>query len=77
MKAEELLMTWDPLQYGVGSYGPEFDDILIALAHVDTIEELDRVIRTVFNEAFAQCPSERETHEMAIKLLSASSSCEL
>lgn len=77
MRAEDLLLAWDPLDYGVGSYGPEFDDIVVALTQLDTEGELDAHIRHVLTDAFGECPPESETRAMARQLLASSQSCQL
>jgi len=77
MRAEDLLLAWDPLGYGLGSYGPEFDDIALALIHIDTIDELDETIRRILTDAFGDCPTELETWAMAANLLASSESCHL
>lgn len=76
MRTEDLLLTWDPLGYGAGSYGPEFDEVMMALTYVDSPEQLTEVIRRTFLEAFDESPPEKEILEMAQRLL-ASSSCQL
>ena len=76
MRTEDLLLEWDPLGYGRGSYGPEFDDLLLALTYLDTVEEMNRLIRQTLMQSFDDCPPEQETLEMAQALLAASS-CEL
>ncbi|ACQ69686.1 MULTISPECIES: DUF1871 family protein [Exiguobacterium] len=76
MRTEDLLLTWDPLGYGAGSYGPEFDEIMMALTYVDSPEQLTEVIHRTLLEAFDACPPEAEIFEMAQRLL-ASSSCQL
>ena len=77
MRAEDLLLAWDLLGYGLGSYGPEFDDIALALIHVNSIDQLDDVIRQILTDAFGDCPSEPETRAMAAHLLASSESCHL
>ncbi|TCI22257.1 DUF1871 family protein [Exiguobacterium sp. SL-9] len=77
MRAEDLLLAWDPLGYGIGSYGPEFDDIALALIHIDTIDELDEAVRRILTDAFGDCPSESETRAMAERLLASSEACQL
>ncbi|WP_215142328.1 DUF1871 family protein [Exiguobacterium qingdaonense] len=76
MRTEDLLLTWDPLGYGVGSYSPEFDEVMMALIDVDSPEQLTEVMRRTLLEAFDACPSEREMYEMAQRLF-ASLSCQL
>ena len=76
MRTEDLLLTWDPLGYGTGSYGPEFDEVMMALTYVESPEQLTEVIRRTFLEAFDECPPEQEIMKMAQQLF-ASSSCQL
>ncbi|MGA9468489.1 MAG: DUF1871 family protein [Exiguobacterium marinum] len=76
MRTEDLLLTWDPLGYGTGSYGPEFDEVMMALIDVDSPEQLTEIIRRTLLDAFDECPPESEIIEMAQRLF-ASSSCQL
>jgi len=77
MRAEDLLLAWDPLGYGIGSYGPEFDDIAVALTEVGTEEELSTRIRHILTDVFDECPTESDTRAMARRLLASSQSCQL
>lgn len=77
MRAEDLLLAWDPLGYGVGSYGPEFDDIAVALTEVETEEDLSERIRHILMEAFDECPTDSDLRDMARRLLASSQSCQL
>lgn len=77
MKTEALLLAWDPLGYGAGSYGPEYDDIAMALTHIDSIEELSETIRQILMDSFGECPPEDELRAMAHQLLVSSESCQL
>ncbi|WP_214824980.1 DUF1871 family protein [Exiguobacterium algae] len=77
MRTEDLLLAWDPLGYGCGSYGPEFDDILLALTYTDSVDQLHHLIRQTLLDSFGDCPNEQETHKMAVALLKSSSSCQL
>lgn len=76
MRTENILLSWDPLGYGPGSYGPEFDEVMMALTYVESAEQLTEVIHRAFLEAFDECPPEQEIFKMAQRLL-ASSSCQL
>lgn len=77
MRAEDLLLAWDPLGYGLGSYGPEFDDIAMALVRIDSETELNETIRLVLTDSFGECPSEEETFAMARRLLTSIEACHL
>ena len=77
MRSEDLLLAWDPLGYGLGSYGPEFDDITVALVHIDSEDELNTVIRRTLEDAFGECPAESETRAMARQLLTSTEACQL
>lgn len=73
MRTEDLLLAWDPLGYGPGSYGPEFDEVMLALTYIDTVDELNHLIRRTLFDAFGECPTEEDTLEMAQRLLVAPS----
>lgn len=77
MRAEDLLLAWDPLGYGLGSYGPEFDDIALALVRIDSVDTLNTAIRQILTDSFDDCPTESETRTMAAHLLASSESCQL
>jgi len=76
VRTEDLLLTWDPLGYGTGSYGPEFDEVMMALTYVESLEQLTEVIRRTLLEAFDESPPEQEITKMAQQLF-VSSSCQL
>ncbi|WP_074033501.1 DUF1871 family protein [Exiguobacterium sp. AT1b] len=76
MRTEDLLLTWDPLGYGTGSYGPEFDEVMMALTYVESLEQLTEVIRRTLLVAFDESPTEQEITKMAQQLF-VSSSCQL
>lgn len=77
MRSEDLLLAWDPLGYGLGSYGPEFDDIAVALVHTDSESALNETIRRILTDSFGECPSEDVTRTMAKQLLVSSEACQL
>ncbi|TCI52272.1 DUF1871 family protein [Exiguobacterium sp. SH1S21] len=77
MRSEDLLLAWDPLGYGLGSYGPEFDDITVALVQIDSESELNETIRRILTDSFGECPTEEDTRAMAKQLLTSSEACQL
>lgn len=79
IKLMELLLQWDPLGYGEGSYETEVVDVLQAVHLIDDIKLLSRKIQAVYEFSFEEIIPLQKCESLAIQLLliKNNASCEL
>ncbi|MFC0271021.1 DUF1871 family protein [Metabacillus herbersteinensis] len=75
----DVLLKWDPLGYGEGSYETEAVDVLQAVHTLDEIKPLSRKIQAIYEFSFEEIIPLKKCEEMATKLLliKNEASCEL
>ncbi|KKI89959.1 hypothetical protein WQ54_22730 [Bacillus sp. SA1-12] len=75
----ELLLQWDPLGYGEGSYETEVVDVLQAVHLYDDIMLLARKIQAIYEFSFEEIiPLQKcESFAKQLLLIKNNSSCEL
>ncbi len=68
-KAVKLLAEWDPFLLGAESYETETADVVAALQGISDVEQLAKVIQTVYEYSFEQWIPKEQCVEMAEKLI--------
>ncbi|MGM7722597.1 DUF1871 family protein [Metabacillus sp. Hm71] len=79
LKLMELLLQWDPLGYGEGSYETEVVDVLQAVHQYDDVMLLARKIQAIYEFSFEEIIPLQKCESLAkqLILLKNSASCEL
>lgn len=79
LKLMDVLLQWDPLGYGAGSYETEVVDVLQAVHVFDDETKLARKIQAIYEFSFEEIISLSECEVIAGKLLfiKNNSSCEI
>ncbi|WP_299087328.1 DUF1871 family protein [uncultured Metabacillus sp.] len=79
LKLMELLLQWDPLGYGEGSYETEVVDVLQAVHQYDDVMLLARKIQAIYEFSFEEIIPLQKCESLAKQLLLIKNnlSCEL
>lgn len=79
IKLMELLLQWDPLGYGEGSYETEVVDVLQAVYAYEEVGQLARKIQAIYEFSFEEIIPLQHCEDLAVKLLSIKNndSCEI
>jgi Domain of unknown function (DUF1871) len=75
----EILLKWDPLGYGEGSYDTEIVDVLQAVHQFDDVILLARKIQAIYEFSFEEIIPLKQCERLSKKLLfiKNNSSCEI
>ncbi|MBM7605457.1 hypothetical protein JOC75_003480 [Metabacillus crassostreae] len=79
IKLMELLLQWDPLGYGEGSYETEVVDVLQAVYAYEEVKQLARKIQAIYEFSFEEVIPLQICEDLAVKLFTIkdNSSCEI
>ncbi|WP_226669497.1 DUF1871 family protein [Metabacillus litoralis] len=69
IKLMELLLQWDPLGYGEGSYETEVVDVLQAVHVYDEVKTLARKIQAIYEFSFEEIIPLQSCEELSTKLI--------